>query len=90
MKINLNRQQKAILLIGIVVFSILIWNRATSKKEELQEGCKELTSKNLCYLSEEEIKELDSGSELNQMAKEEGYSNLKEACGCVTYNITDL
>lgn len=90
MEVNLNKKRKAILLIGIVVFSVLIWNRATSNKEELEKNCKTFVKNNGCYLASEDIDNFEAGMKLKELTEETGYNSPKEACGCITYNITDL
>lgn len=92
MKISLNRKQKAILVIGVAIFLILSFNHFTSKTDELKTKCEAFVRSNEigCYVSDQKIESTDLGRELTELAKSAGYDSAKEACGCVTYNITDL
>lgn len=92
MKVSLNRKQKVLLLIGVAVFLVLAFNHFSSKTGELRKKCEAFvrSDKIGCYVSQEKIDSTELGRELTALAEEVGYSSPKEACGCVTYNITDL
>lgn len=92
MEVNLNRRQKVLLVIGLIVLFVLLFQRFTSKTDELRRKCEAFvrSDKIGCYVSEEKITDTSLGRELTEMAKEAGYVSAKEACGCVTHNITDL
>lgn len=92
MEVDLNRERKVLLAIGVIVLCVLLFHRFTSKTSELRKKCEAFVRSDEigCYVPDEKIRSTQLGRELTQLAKSEGYDSAKEACGCVTYNITDL
>ncbi len=87
---NLSKRDKAVVAFWIVLFLVLIFHSLRVPTTELEEQCAEFTRKNGCYMEEDEIVETESGQRLYELVEGTAYDNPKEACGCVTYNITDL
>ncbi len=87
---NLSRKEKAVVAFWVVFFIILTFHSLRFPQSELEQNCAEFTRKNGCYMSEEEIVELESGGRLMELVEGTPFEDPKEACGCVTYNITDL
>lgn len=93
LKENLNRKRKIILIIGIVLLAILLFNRFTSKTSEMRANCETFVRHNGCYLRESEISDFEAGRELQSFAEETKYPSAKAVCGCASpslFNITDL
>ncbi|GEM_PF-2446124 len=87
---NLSRKDKAIVAFWIVLFVALIFYSLRVPRTELERNCAVFTRNNGCYMEENEIMEMESGQRLYELIEGTPYSSPKEACGCVTYNITDL
>lgn len=87
---NLSKREKAIVAFWIVLFVALALQSFRFPGDELEENCAEFVRKNGCYMDEDEIGELESGQRLMELVEDTRFDNPLEACGCVTYNITDL
>lgn len=87
---NLSRKQKVIIAFWVVVFVILLFQSMRVPQAKLEENCAEFTRNNGCHMDEEQIRQMEAGQRLYELIEGTGYETPKEACGCVTYNITDL
>ncbi len=87
---NLSNRDKTIIAFWLILFAVLAFHSMRFPRSELEENCADFVRKNGCYLSEEEIRELDTGQRLYELIEGTAFDSPKEACGCVTYNITEL
>ncbi|MFP4116133.1 MAG: hypothetical protein ACLFTQ_02920 [Candidatus Aenigmatarchaeota archaeon] len=87
---SLSRREKVIVVFWIVLFVVLAFHSARFPRTELEKNCAEFTRRNGCHLTEEEIREMEVGQRLYNLVEDTNFDGPKEACGCVTYNITDL
>ncbi|MFP4117026.1 MAG: hypothetical protein ACLFQ8_03040 [Candidatus Aenigmatarchaeota archaeon] len=85
---NLSKRDKAIVAFWIVLFAVLLFQFLRVPRSELEEQCAEFTRQNGC-MEGEEIQSMESGQRLYELIEGTAYDNPKEACGCVTDNITD-
>ncbi len=87
---KLSSRDKVIVALWVLLFVALSINSFLLPREELEENCAEFVSKNGCYMSEDEMRELSSGRRLFELVEGTPFDSPREACGCITYNITDL
>jgi len=81
---NLSKREKIIIGFWIVLFVALTFHSMSFPRTELEESCAQFTRENGCHMTEEEIREMESGQRLYKLIENTAFDNPKEACGCTS------
>lgn len=84
---KINKKRGIILAVGVVVFSFLVFNYATSNTERIQKNCETFVEHNGCHLNESQIKDFEAGRRLFELTEGDESLTPKKVCGCVEYEI---